>query len=136
MDIGKIEELIKVLESSRTQELSVRKGAFSVHIVKGGNTKLAVARKKMPKIAQTRAEAPEPDGAFYILAPMVGIYHSEDGITKAGSHIASGQVVGAIESMKLLNDVVSEVSGTVVEVMVEDGTPVEYGQPLCRVEAA
>jgi biotin carboxyl carrier protein len=136
MDVRKIEELIKVLESSGTQELSVRKGAFGVHIVKGKNSKSSVSKKKMPKIAQTRAETQEPDGVFYVLAPMVGIFHSVDGIAKVGSQVTSGQVVGAIESMKLLNDVVSDVSGRVVEVMVEDGTPVEYGQPLCRVEAA
>lgn len=136
MDIEKIEELIKVLESSRTQEMSVRKGAFSVHIVKGKNPKTTASRKKTTKVVQSRVEAPEPDGASYILAPMVGIFHSVDGITNTGSNVSSGQVVGAIESMKLLNDVVSDISGTVVEVMVEDGTPVEYGQPLCRVEEA
>ncbi|MCE5323054.1 acetyl-CoA carboxylase, biotin carboxyl carrier protein [bacterium] len=136
MDVKKIEELIKVLESSRTQELSVRKGAFSVHIVKGSAAKPAASRKKMPKAAHSQTVTPEPDSASYILAPMVGIFHSVDGITKTGSKVESGQVVGAIESMKLLNDVVSDISGTVVEVMVEEGTPVEYGQPLCKVEAA
>ena len=46
----------------------------------------------------------------------------------------AGQVVGAIESMKLLNDVVSDVTGVVIGTMVEDGTPVEYGEPLVLVE--
>ncbi len=50
-----------------------------------------------------------------------------------GTHFAAGQVVGAIESMKLLNDVVAQSSGTIDEVMVEDGTPVEYSQPLYRM---
>ena len=66
---------------------------------------------------------------------MVGIFHTVDG-TSCRLNVTAGQVVGAIESMKLLNDVVSQLTGPVVEVLVEDGTPVEYGQPLCKVEPA
>ncbi len=65
---------------------------------------------------------------------MVGIFHAANDIKQVGAQISKGQVVGSIESMKLLNDVVSEVSGTVREVMVENGMPVEYGQPLLRIE--
>ncbi|MHB9037845.1 MAG: acetyl-CoA carboxylase biotin carboxyl carrier protein [Armatimonadota bacterium] len=137
MDVGKIEELIKVLENSRTEELSVRKGGFAVHIVKGKKAKPVASAKKAAKVAEARSDVPDTnDGEFYILAPMVGIFHGVDGIAKVGSILTKGQVVGSIESMKLLNDVVSEVSGNVIEAMVEDGTPVEYGQPLCKIEAA
>jgi acetyl-CoA carboxylase biotin carboxyl carrier protein len=136
MDVKKIEELIKVLESSRTEELSVRKGDFAVHIVKGkkaGTTAVPKKAQKSPE-AKTAASSVEIDTASYILAPMVGIFHVVDGIAKVGSSIESGQVVGAIESMKLLNDVISNISGSVADVMVEDGTPVEYGQPLYKIE--
>jgi len=133
VDVAKIEELIQVLEASRTEELSVRKGDLSVRIRKGS------------KPAQVRPAAPQPDASApaetqhsttdrFIRAPMVGIFHAVDGVTEEGAHIAAGQVVGTIESMKLLNDVISEFSGVVRETMVEDGMPVEYGQPLCRIE--
>lgn len=137
MDVKKIEELIEVLEHSSTGELSVSKGEISVLIRKAPKPR-AVPAAPSPKKAQAAeapAKAPEPASVEgLILAPMVGIFHATDGITNVGSTITEGQVVGAIESMKLLNDVVSQVSGIVSEAMVEDGVPVEYGQPLCRVE--
>lgn len=132
MDMDNIEALIKVLEGSRAEEISVKKGDFGVHIVKGRKAKPAGVRRQ--PTAAAAAEAAVRD--TFILAPMVGIFHSVDGIAKIGSDVKSGQVVGAIESMKLLNDVVARVSGKIAEVMVEDGTPVEYGQPLCRLDVA
>ncbi|MGB9619863.1 MAG: acetyl-CoA carboxylase biotin carboxyl carrier protein [Armatimonadota bacterium] len=133
MDIAKIEELIQVLESSRTEELLVRKGEVSVHIRKGQRPSCAVSSSAQPEAC---AEAADEQCArdYVIRAPMVGIFHAVDGVTEEGAHISAGQVVGAIESMKLLNDVIAEVSGVVRETMVEDGMPVEYGQPLCRIE--
>lgn len=136
MDIARIEELINVLESSQSEELSVRKGDISVHIRKGRRRQVAApsARKPQGQPAPTAAAKEKQPEDHLILAPMVGIFHAASDIIQIGAQINKGQVVGAIESMKLLNDVVSEVSGTVREVMVEDGMPVEYGQPLCRIE--
>lgn len=137
MDVAKIEELITVLEGSRSEELCVRKGDFGVCIKKGRKPAAAPAAhapaKVEPKASSAHVESPNER---LITAPMVGIFHMVDGIAKPGTRISAGQVVGSIESMKLLNDIVCDVTGTVVESMVEDGTPVEYGQPLCRVEKA
>jgi len=133
MDIVKIEELIKVLESSQSEELSVRKGDISVYIRKGRRRKVAAHKPKDQPAPTVEAKEKQAEDCL-ILAPMVGIFHAANDATQVGAQISKGQVVGAIESMKLLNDVVSEVSGTVKEVMVEDGMPVEYGQPLCRIE--
>lgn len=136
MDIEKIEELIKVLEGSHARELSVRKGETSVHVRKGISPKPAPARPA--KAAPAAKSAPEPQPAApdetFIISPMVGLFHTVDGISEVGSQINAGQVVGHIESMKLLNDVVADVSGIVVEALVEDGMPVEYGQPLCKLQ--
>lgn len=137
MDISKIEELIGVLEHSRNEELSVRKGDMSVVVRKGHKPQQAAPQARQQAGHPSARQAVREDAADgrAILAPMVGIFHSSDGILRVGAAIEEGDVVGAIESMKLLNDVVSRVSGRIVEVLVEDGTPVEYGQPLCRVEA-
>lgn len=134
MDLNKIEELINVLEGSHTQELSVRKGEFSVHIKKGRKTKQPrhTPKPALPAALVSNQEPTHP--GEIVLAPMVGVFHEVEGALKAGAAISKGQVVGAIESMKLLNDVVSEISGVVSEVLVEDGMPVEYGQALARVE--
>jgi len=84
------------------------------------------------------AEAP-PERAYeearQLLAPMVGIFHHADPPLPYAAAVRSGQVIGYIESMKLMNDVVAEESGRVTDVLVEDGAPVEYGQALFRLAA-
>ena len=136
MDLAQIEELIKILEESDTEELVVQEGESTIRI------------RKRPK-QEPSATAPRPSvepaeqpviamdvtpTESVIRAPMVGIFHTIDGLSKVGAQVEEGQVVGSIESMKLLNDVIADMSGVVTEVLVEDGTPVEYGQPLCRIE--
>lgn len=133
MDVKKIEELIQVLEASPTEELCVQKGDYRVCIRKGKKPPVAQAKKPLANPSQaptSHAAAAERN----ITAPMVGIFHVVDGIAHVGGTVSEGQVVGAIESMKLSNDIKSKVSGVVREVLVEDGMPVEYGQPLFRVE--
>lgn len=135
MDVEKIEQLIKVLQSSKTEELSVHKGEFRVSIRKGKTPAPAAKASTKPAKQSVRQDTqPAAPDEHFILAPMVGIFHTIDGIARAGAKVEEGQVIGSIESMKLLNDVVSGTSGIVSEVLVEDGMPVEYGQPLCRVE--
>ena len=139
MDIAKIEQLIEVLEGSRSEELCVRKGELSVCIKRGWRPTPRPSQPLELPVAES-ASAPlvqeEESNERLILAPMVGIFHAVDGIMAENAQIKAGQVVGSIESMKLLNDIVSDVSGAVRETMVEDGTPVEYGQPLCKVEVS
>lgn len=68
-----------------------------------------------------------------LTAPMVGLFHHLPAPLRYGAAVGAGQVVGHIESMKLMNDVPAEQAGQVVEVLVEDGSAVEYGQPLFRL---
>lgn len=132
MDIQKIEELICVLQGSRTEELSVKKGDCTVCIRKGKKIK---AKKTQPKISRIVADEHFITDKI-ISAPMVGIFHSNNEALKPGKEINAGQIVGSIESMKLLNDVIADFSGEIIEVMVENGTPVEYGQALCKITPA
>lgn len=133
MDVKKIEELISVLEASPTEELCVQKGDYRICIRKGSKPTVAQAKKPSAKLSPAPAAHAAAVERF-VTAPMVGIFHFTDGVAKVGAAIGEGHVVGAIESMKLDNDVKSKVSGVVKEVLVEDGMPVEYGQPLFRVE--
>lgn len=132
MDVQKIEELILVLEVSPTEELCVQKGDYKVCIRKGKKPPVAQARKAQANPVPA-ASSGSPVAELYINAPMVGIFHVVDGIARIGASVSEGQVVGAIESMKLDNEIKSKVSGIVKEVLVEDGMPVEYGQPLFKV---
>jgi biotin carboxyl carrier protein len=134
MNIEVIEELIGVLESSKVEELTIRQGESGVLIRKGAK----LAKPKRPR----RHDAAELSTMVqavhrpedHVNAPMVGIFHFSDPEIAVGTRVVPGQVVGAIESMKLLNDVTAEIPGVVVEVLVEDGMPVEFGQKLFRIE--
>ena len=81
----------------------------------------------------------EPEGTEVIKAPIVGTFYQssapgEEPFVKTGDTIAEGDVVCIIEAMKFMNEVNSEFSGTVTEVLVKDGDFVEYGQPLFRIK--
>jgi len=73
-----------------------------------------------------------------IVAPMVGTFYAAprpgaDPFVRVGDHVEPGQVVAIIEAMKVMNEIVAERAGTIVEILVENGQPVEYGQPLMRL---
>ncbi|HUV03716.1 MAG TPA: biotin/lipoyl-containing protein [Armatimonadota bacterium] len=142
MEIDDIERLIGIIRGARISELAVSSGGVKIRLRKqlGGvaAAHAPVTRAEevpLPAVEPQPAEEPAP-AAAYITAPMVGIFHSMDAVGAAGAPASAGQVVGVIESMKLMNDIVSEHDGTIIEVLVEDGAPVEYGQHLFRVEPA
>jgi acetyl-CoA carboxylase biotin carboxyl carrier protein len=133
MDIAKIEEFIQVLEGSRVAELTIRRDGSLVTVKRSPTAappRPPKAQAKPAPVSQEKASAPSE---VAVTAPMVGIFHASGENLQPGSVIAVGQIVGAIESMKLMNDVVAQVSGTVAEVDAEDGLPVEYGQTLFTV---
>jgi acetyl-CoA carboxylase biotin carboxyl carrier protein len=132
MQIEKIEAIIEVLENSKTKEITVEKDGCKIKIVRG-------AAKPAPKVKSKQTiKVPETvnvvDNASYIKSGRVGILHLSENAVIVGDKVHKGQIIGAIESMKVFNDVVADSEGTVTEVFVEDGTPVEFGQRLFRVE--
>jgi biotin carboxyl carrier protein len=142
MDIKRIEALIEVIKDAQVTELAIRGDGSAVVVRKlpRVNGFAAVALQAAPEqTSSPQSEDPaerEAQAGTIISAPMVGIFHVMDGIKGPGAQVKKGQVVGAIESMKLMNEVVSQVDGTVEEIHVEDGTPVEYGQVLFRLNSA
>ena len=70
-----------------------------------------------------------------VLANRVGIYHPAKPPVEMGDPVSSGQIVGYIEAIKLMNEVRAQSGGTIAEQFVEEGMPVEYGQPLFRIQA-
>lgn len=88
---------------------------------------------------EPQESAPRQDDANCVLSPLVGTFYSasgpdQDPFVKPGQRIAKGDVLFIIESMKVMNEVPSEVDGVVAQVLVEDGQPVEFGQPILRLE--
>ena len=145
MDIRKIKKLIELLEESSLTEIEIVEGEESVRLVRNGQAQ-AVTYAPPPVLAPAVAIAPQavespgseeeqvPEGEL-VLSPMVGTFFAASG-PGAGPFVTMGQKVGVgdilciIEAMKMFNQIESDVAGTVVAILVENGQPVEYDQPL------
>ena len=149
----RVRELIAAVEAANIDEVTVEDAGVRITIRKGGTRPLsdAPAAYGTPVAApapgeQTsaggaqRPELPAPVDAYHkVIAPMVGTFYASPSPTSAayvseGQHVEVGDVLCILEAMKLMNEVASEVSGTVRAVLVSDGSPVEYGQPLFAIE--
>jgi acetyl-CoA carboxylase biotin carboxyl carrier protein len=147
MDIRKIKKLIELLEESSLTEIEIVEGEESVRLARGGQAQalaaapppvmVQAAGPAAPAVAAEQAAGGEeeiPDGDS-VLSPMVGTFYAASG-PEAESYVKLGQQVGVgdtlciIEAMKMFNQIESEVSGTVVAILAENGQPVEYDQPL------
>ena len=142
MDIRKIKKLIELLEESNLTEIEIVEGEESVHLIRGVQMQAAPVALAPQVVAQTPgiatvAEDQEeqiPEGEL-VLSPMVGTFYGASG-PEAQPYVSMGQTVGIgdtlciIEAMKMFNQIESDVSGTVVAILVENGQPVEYDQPL------
>jgi acetyl-CoA carboxylase biotin carboxyl carrier protein len=153
MDKSKLEELIRLVEDSDIQEIEISGPFRSVRITKArtpGVIASAAPEYHAPPPAAPGAltegpgsvpEAPadRDSGLVPIVSPMVGTFYAAPSPESApyvrqGDRINKGQVVCIVEAMKLMNEIESEVSGTVVRVLAENAQPVEYGQELFQVQ--
>ena len=151
MNLDIIAQLVQILrEAPELGAIEVRRGLFgawsSVRVSKAGHTTnesgqhvvLSQARAPVAAPGSPAPAAAPPSHLVEIKSPMVGTFYSapEPGAepyVKAGSRVATGQVVCIIEAMKIMNEIESEVAGVVREVLVENAQPVEFGQLLFRV---
>jgi acetyl-CoA carboxylase biotin carboxyl carrier protein len=145
MDLRKLKTLIDLVADSNITELEVTEGEEKVKIVKGGGTYIQAAPTMMPAVAPQSfapamapasfaSEAPALTGKI-IKSPMVGTFYAAPAPDKSdfvnvGSSVKSAQTVCIIEAMKLLNEIESGFDGTITEILVQNGTAVEFGQPL------
>ena len=154
MDIRKIKKLIELVEESDISEIEIKEGEESVRINRGGGAVQVAAPMMMPApAAASPIAAPSPSplpvdsgaapsaevpgNAF--TSPMVGtFYRSPSPDAKAfvdvGDSVTAGSTLCIIEAMKIMNQIEAESSGTVKAILVEDGQPVEFGQPLFVIE--
>jgi acetyl-CoA carboxylase biotin carboxyl carrier protein len=140
MNLRDIETLVDLVHVARVAEVTIRANGRRVTIRKDPNA----APPKHAPIEVVRAPSsggaptppPPPSIAKHtVTAPMVGVFHAPEPVLKVGATVAPGQVIGVIESMRLMNDVRAETSGIVEAILVEDGMAVEYGQTLLRLDA-
>jgi acetyl-CoA carboxylase biotin carboxyl carrier protein len=152
MDIRKVKKLIDLLEESGIAEIEIKEGEESVRISRmptgGMATQMAsyVTPAPMPAPLQpTAAVAAAPAAAapkrneYVVSAPMVGTYYSAPSpgakaFVEIGTEVKVGQVLCIIEAMKMMNQIECDKAGRITAVMVQNGDPVEFGQPLFVIE--
>jgi len=150
MDLRKLKKLIDLVQESGISELEITEGEEKVRIHSGRlgqNTAALPARQptsseylleendKEVKQNIGKVESAEELDGFVVKSPMVGIFYrsaSPGGtpFVELGTSVNSGDTLCIVEAMKLLNEIESEQSGTVKKILVENGQPVEFGQPL------
>jgi acetyl-CoA carboxylase biotin carboxyl carrier protein len=149
LDLTELRELLTTLNQTDISELTLKGDDFELVVRRGARMEVApsaiVATAPAPVPipepikAETPVTAPKNDRKLVdVVSPIVGTFYrspspDESPFVDAGSRIQKGQVVCIIEAMKVMNEIEAEVSGEIVEVLVQNGQPVEYGQPLMRV---
>jgi len=158
MDIRKIKKLIELLEASDVAEIEIVEGEESVRIARHsaypaypaypapapGLAQPAAPIHAQASAAPIAAPAPKPDddllpAGTVVESPMVGTFYRSSGpdeksFIEVGSTIAKGDTLCIIEAMKIMNRIEADISGTVRAVLVEDGQPVEYGEPMIVID--
>lgn len=151
MDLRKLKKLIDLVQESGIGEIEITEGEEKVRISRqGAQAPMLMAAPTlqamaMPGTAPAAAPAPavpaappEPKG-HALKSPMVGTFYRAPSpgappFVEVGQSVSKGQTLCIIEAMKLLNEIESDVAGTVKAILVENGQPVEYGQPLFLIE--
>jgi acetyl-CoA carboxylase biotin carboxyl carrier protein len=154
VDLRKLKKLIDLVQESGIAELEITEGEEKVKIVKGGGVSItpgsaaALGLAAAPPVEPARAAAPAPPAAapsateppagpegHVVKAPMVGTFYraaSPDAkaFVDVGQAVKEGETICIIEAMKLMNEIEADAAGVVKAILVENGQPVEYGQPL------
>jgi len=151
MDLRKLKKLIDLVQESGIAELEITEGEEKVKIVKGGEATViplpspaasaarqagpAAPATPKPAAAPAAAEPPAAPDGHVLKAPMVGTFYRSASpeakvFVEVGQSVKAGETVCIIEAMKLMNEIEADTTGVVKAVLVENGQPVEYGQPL------
>jgi acetyl-CoA carboxylase biotin carboxyl carrier protein len=147
MDLRKVKTLIDLVQQSDITELEITEGEERVRISRGGKVAhqplaapvvypLAATQEMLAQpAAAAPAEAPAEPQGFVLKSPMVGTFYRAAApggkpFVELGQAVKVDETVCIIEAMKLLNEIESGAEGVIKEILVENGQPVEYGQPL------
>ena len=155
MDIKAIKQVVDLMKRSELSEFELEEEGFKLRMSrKSGETQIIqaapvaaapiaaaapAAAASLP--AAQDAPAAEEAGIAVIKSPMVGTFYTAASpesppFVKVGSKVGSDSIVCIIEAMKVMNEIQSEISGAITEVLVEDGDAIEYGQPLFKVKTS
>ncbi|HEY9033194.1 MAG TPA: acetyl-CoA carboxylase biotin carboxyl carrier protein [Pseudomonadales bacterium] len=149
MDIRKVKKLIELLEESNIDELEIREGEESVRISRHNKSVYtgqvmaapvaAAPAPAAPAAAETAAAAAEPvSNAHVVRSPMVGTFYrspspGSPAFIEVGKHVKVGDVLCIVEAMKMMNQIEADKSGVIEAILVEDGQPLEFDQPMITI---
>ena len=151
MDIRKVKKLIELLEESGISEIEIKEGEESVRISRAITSPVMAAPAPVAQVAMQqvapaplamgKSAEPEPEieEGTVINSPMVGTYYASPSpgsaaFVSVGQSVKPGDTICIVEAMKILNQIECEISGTIKKLLVDDGQPVEFGQPLMVVD--
>ncbi len=144
-DVKKVRQLIELMKEHDLSELDLRQEDNRVRIRRGGEVvaysapAAAAPRPAAPTAPAAAPEAEADDRMLVVKSPMVGTFYRASGpdsapFVKVGDRIGPEKTVCIVEAMKVFNEIPAGVSGQVVAILVENGAPVEFGQPLLKVD--
>ena len=154
MDLKVVKKILDMIADSDVNEVSIEEGDFKIKVKKSADIEqitytqpasapapvAAPAAQAAPTTASPEATAPAANGDT-VKAPIVGTYYQSpspdsDPFIKVGDSVAKGDTLCIIEAMKIMNEIEAEFGGVVKEILIADGTPVEFEQPLFVIEKA
>ena len=154
MDLNYLRRLLRIFDESSATELTIEEEGMSVSLAKGGQQPVGMMQPMygMPQqmapvqaapalaapaapAAPAAAAASADDANHKVLSPIVGTFYrapspDADSFVQVGQHVNVGDTLCIVEAMKLMNEIESDASGTIVKILVENGQPVEYNQPV------
>jgi len=139
--IEKIKELLRSLENTSLEEIELEAEGFKLKAkFKREGAPASVEASPRPQVSSPVEEKPQEEKNYYVVeSPMVGTFYrapapGAEPFVKEGDYVEKGQTLCIIEALKVMNEIEAEVSGVVRKILVENGQPVEYGQPLFYIE--
>src|SRR5450830_1192877 len=141
MDIRKVKKLIELLEESGIDELEIKEGEESVRISRHSKTpaqQFYAPQMQAPAPAAPAAPAAPVLNGFVVKSPMVGTFYrtpapTSPAFVEVGKTVKVGDTICIVEAMKMMNHITAEKAGVIESILVENGQPVEYDQPLFTI---
>jgi acetyl-CoA carboxylase biotin carboxyl carrier protein len=154
MDIRKVKKLIELLEESNIDEIEIKEGEESVRISRNGAQAMTLAAAQAAPVYAAPPQIPAPipvvaapteaaqpaaqSEGHALLSPMVGTFYRSPSPTSAsfvevGQTVKVGEIICIVEAMKMMNQIEADKAGTIAAILVENGEPVEFDQPLFSI---
>ena len=144
MDLDQLRKVIEIFESSSLSELEIEEKGTRFRLAKGSAQEIEVKKEEISSPSKKRGaqkveKEREKKELIAVRSPLVGTFYrapspDEDPFVEVGDEVKTGETLCIIEAMKVMNEITSEIHGTVREILVDNGQPVEYDQKLFLIE--